>query len=106
MNKTMEENIFKKISSICLHDPVKIPLKYNEELTIHFIRKNNKVYNKVILCKSDTEEELYLFDLYYDELLFGYMFIIFQLETRCIPDIHIVLIYDRELETFILGYYS
>jgi hypothetical protein len=104
----MEETIFEKITSECLHDPVKIHLKYNEELTIHFIRKNNKVYNKVILCKSDTEEEkeLYLFDDYYDEMLVGHMFIIFQLETRCIPDIHIVLIYDRELETFILGYYS
>ena len=106
----MEETIFEKISSECLQDPVKIPLKRNEELTIHFIRRNNKVYNKVILYKSDREEEeeqeIYLFDPYYDEMLFGYMFVLFQLETKSIPDLHIVLIYDRELETFILGYYS
>jgi hypothetical protein len=104
----MEESIFEKITLECLQDPVKIPLKMNEELTIHFIRRNNKVYNKVILYKSDREEEqeLYLFDTYYDEMLVGYMFILFQLETKSIPDVHIVLIYDRELETFILGYYS
>ena len=28
----MEETIFEKISSECLQDPVKIPLKMNEEL--------------------------------------------------------------------------
>ena len=104
----MEETIFEKITSECLQDPVKIPLKRNEELTIHFIRRNNKVYNKVILCKSEKEEEeeIYLFDPYYDEMLFGYMFVLFQLETKLISDVHMVLIYDRELETFILGYYS
>ena len=104
----MEESIFEKITSECLQDPVHIPLKYNEELMIHFIKHNNKVYSKVILCKSEKEEEeeLYLFDTYYDELLFGHMFVLFQLEVKNISDIHIVLIYDRELETFILGYYS
>ena len=104
----MEESIFEKITLECLQDPVKILLKMNEELIIHFIKHNNKVYSKVILCKSDREEEeeLDLFDPYYDEMLFGYMFVLFQLETKSIPDVHMVLIYDRELETFILGYYS
>ena len=104
----MEETIFEKITSECLQDPVKIPLKNNEDLMIHFIKHNNKVYNKVILCKSEKEEEeeIYLFDPYYDEMLFGYMFVLFQLETKLISDVHMVLIYDRELETFILGYYS
>jgi len=104
----MEESIFEKITLECLQDPVKILLKMNEELIIHFIKHNNKVYSKVILCKSDREEEeeLYLFDNYYDELLFGHMFVIFQLETKKISNVHMVIIYDRELETFILGYYS
>lgn len=104
----MEESIFEKITSECLQHPIKIPLKKTEEMMIHFIKHNNKVYSKVILCKTEREEEeeLYLFDEYYDELLFGHMFVLFQMEVKKISDVHMVLIYDRELETFILGYYS
>ena len=99
----MEETIYKKIAKKCLVDPVIIPLKSHEELCIHFIKENNKVYFNVILYNGDEEIHQYLFDTYYDEMLYGYMFIIFQINTKNISDIRITMQYDREQETFIFS---
>ena len=99
----MEETIYKKIARKCLVDPVVIPLKSHEELCIHFIKENNKAYFNVILHTGDEEIHQHLFDTYYDEMLYEYMFIIFQINTKNISDIYLTLQYDREQETFIFS---
>ena len=96
------EVIYANIVKECLTEPIIIPLKNDEEISIHFTRNCTIAYCNVILYKDDKEEHLFLFDPYYHEILFGYMFLIFQIMSQEIENIHIELVYDREQETFIL----
>lgn len=102
----IDEIIYANIVKECLHEPIIIPLKPHEELSIHFTKNCMNVYCNVILYIEDKEKHLYLFDPYYHEILFGYMFLIFQIMAQDIPNIHIELGYDREQETFILLNYT
>jgi hypothetical protein len=97
----MEEYIFSNIAKECLQNKIIIPLQPKEELSVHFI-KNNKVYFQVILYQEDTETILSSTHPYYDEW-FEYLFLIFQIETNNLIQLHLVLDYDREQETFILS---
>jgi hypothetical protein len=100
MYRSMEDYIFSKIAKECLQDKLYIPLQPREELSIHFI-KNNKVYFQVILYKEDTEYILSYDHPYYHEEWLEYLYLFFQIETENIIQMHLILDYDREQETFI-----
>lgn len=95
----MESYVFSKLSKECFREKINIPLASNEELSIHLIKTPFTEYAKTIITSDDGENEIYHSHPCYVNI--DYLFLWFLVETANMVEMHLVLDYDREQETFI-----
>jgi len=94
----MESYIFSRLYK-CLPEKINVPLRPNEELSIHLIKTTETEYAKLLLYSEDGEHEISKTHPYYIDI--DYLFFLFCIETLGVEQIYLILEYDREQETFI-----
>jgi hypothetical protein len=94
----MESYIFSRLYK-WIPEKINVPLRPNEELSIQLIKTPNTEYAKIILYSEDGENEITKTHPCYIDI--DYLFFLFCIETSDIEQIHLILEYDREQESFI-----